>query len=212
MKTPYIQQSLTYTDDGRLMDSNGYAVMMEWEAQLMKAGADTICKNGGRVLNVGFGMGIIDSYIQEHNVEEHWIIELHPDVYTKMLKDGWHLKKNVKILFGDWRHYLQYLPKFDGVYIDTWDEVLYDFHAYVHNILKPNGIYSYFNNPRGDAAGIHTDQESYDILSKNFNMEYDSFEIEKIDSIERQTATGQFYWHPDWKTYYSPKFSLVNSK
>jgi len=111
----YIDQRLTYTDDGRLMDEEGMAVMMDWEDPIMKKSAEIICQKGGRVLNVGFGMGIIDTYIEDYDIEEHWIIETHLDVYTKMLQDGWHLKPHVKILYGDWRWYLQFLPKFDGI-------------------------------------------------------------------------------------------------
>lgn len=36
---------------------------------------------GGDVLNVGFGLGIIDTAIQSHRPRSHTIIEAHPDVY-----------------------------------------------------------------------------------------------------------------------------------
>ena len=54
----------------------------------MKQAAKTICKNGGRVLNIGFGLGIIDTFIQEEGVEEHWIVESNPTVLQKMKNDG----------------------------------------------------------------------------------------------------------------------------
>jgi hypothetical protein len=41
---PYIQQRLTYTDDGRLLDEYGNAVMMEWERPIMKKSAEVVCK------------------------------------------------------------------------------------------------------------------------------------------------------------------------
>ena len=50
--------------DGKLLDDQGEAVMMQWEAPLMAAHANLICQNGGHVLNVGFGMGLIDEAIQ----------------------------------------------------------------------------------------------------------------------------------------------------
>jgi protein arginine N-methyltransferase 2 len=136
----YLNQNLTYTDDGRLLAENGDSVMMEWERPIMEVSAELITKKKGKILNVGFGMGIIDSEIQKYDVEEHWIIEAHPDVYKKMFEDGWHLKPNVKILLGDWRWYLQYLPKFDGIYIDTWDEEIHSFHEYIPNILSQDGV------------------------------------------------------------------------
>ena len=76
---PYKDQKLTW-DQKTLRDEQGQAVMMDWEAPIMKLAAQTICQNGGRVLNVGFGMGLIDGYIEEENIDEHWIIEMHPDV------------------------------------------------------------------------------------------------------------------------------------
>jgi protein arginine N-methyltransferase 2 len=42
--------------------------MMDWEAPLMERHAAIICQGGGNVLNVGFGMGIIDGCIQQHKV------------------------------------------------------------------------------------------------------------------------------------------------
>ena len=66
MSKPYIQQTLTYTEDGRLMDETGQAVMMDWERPIMEQAAKVITRNGGRVLNVGFGMGIIDTEIEKY--------------------------------------------------------------------------------------------------------------------------------------------------
>lgn len=208
MNKPYNQQKLTYTQDGRLMDEVGQAVMMEWERPIMEQAAEIITRKGGRVLNVGFGMGIIDSEIQKYPVDEHWIIEPHIDVFTKMMNDGWHLKPNVKILHGDWQWFMKYLPQFDGIYIDTWDEVIYDFLKNTPNMLKNDGVLCFFNNPRGDEQGLHMTKEHYDILSPICDITYETLELEQIDGPEKQTANGWFYWHPDWKTYYSPIVTL----
>lgn len=42
--------------------------MMDWETPLMQRHAAAICAGGGDVLNVGFGMGIVDAFIQRHEV------------------------------------------------------------------------------------------------------------------------------------------------
>jgi protein arginine N-methyltransferase 2 len=208
IKKPYIQQILSYTEDGRLMDETGQAVMMEWERPIMEQAAKVITRNGGRVLNVGFGMGIIDTEIEKYPHTEHWIIEPHLDVFTKMMDDGWHLKPNVKILYGDWQWFLKYLPQFEGIYIDTWDEQIWDFLKNVPNILQPNGILSFFNNPRGDEDGLHMTKEHYDILSPICDIEYETLDLEHVDGPDKQTANGAFYWHSDWKTYYCPILKL----
>lgn len=208
MSKPYIQQILTYTEDGRLMDETGQAVMMEWERPIMEQAAQVVTRNGGRVLNVGFGMGIIDTEIEKYPITEHWIIEPHLDVYTKMLNDGWHLKPHVTILYGDWQFYMKYLPEFDGIYIDTWDEQIWDFLKNTPNMLKKGGVLSFFNNPRGDEKGLHMSQEEYDILSPICQIDFETIELNHIDGPDKQTANGGFYWHPDWKTYYCPIVKL----
>lgn len=45
-----------------------------------------ICSGGGVVLNVGFGLGLVDSAIQTHNPRSHTIVEAHPDVLRKVGK------------------------------------------------------------------------------------------------------------------------------
>tara|TARA_R110001599_G_scaffold68249_5_gene192402 strand:+ start:3791 stop:4342 length:552 start_codon:yes stop_codon:yes gene_type:complete len=131
--------------DNRLLTPKAQAVMMGWEDPIMKDAASLICHNKGRILNVGFGLGLIDTYIQSHNVDEHWIIEAHPNVQNKMKKDGWDKKSNVICLFDKWQNVLDKLPKFDGIYFDTWKELLDPFHEIVPNILKPGGKYTYFS-------------------------------------------------------------------
>ena len=42
-------------------------VMMDWEAPLMQAHAQVVCHNQGDILEVGFGMGISSTYIQQLN-------------------------------------------------------------------------------------------------------------------------------------------------
>ena len=102
----YVEREIHYTDDGRLMDGS-YAIMMDWEKPVMEFQAEQICRNGGNVLNVGFGMGFIDDAIERYDIKGHTIIELHPGVQDEILKRGWAKKEHVKLLFGDWRKFLQ---------------------------------------------------------------------------------------------------------
>ena len=43
-----------------------------------------ICCGGGDVLNVGFGLGLVDLAIQSNNPRSHTIVEAHPDVLRKV--------------------------------------------------------------------------------------------------------------------------------
>jgi protein arginine N-methyltransferase 2 len=67
------------------------------------------------VLNVGFGMGLVDEAIQRYEPEEHTIVEAHPEVYERMLKLGWGEKKNVRIVFGRWQDVMPQLGSYDGI-------------------------------------------------------------------------------------------------
>lgn len=43
-----------------------------------------ICSRGGDVLNVGFGLGLVDAAIQSNQPASHTIVEAHPDVLCKV--------------------------------------------------------------------------------------------------------------------------------
>lgn len=78
----YLRSELTY-DDGKLVDSSLNGVMMAWETSIMRASVDSLLPGleaGKRVLNVGFGMGIIDGMFAETRPSKHHIIEAHPAV------------------------------------------------------------------------------------------------------------------------------------
>lgn len=204
MDIPYQDQKLTYTDDGRLLDQEGRSVMMEWERPIMEYQAKVISGPGKDVLNVGFGMGIVDTYIQSHGPNTHTIIELHPDVYFHMLSEGWLKKPGVIPLFGDWRAYLEHLPRYDGIYIDTWNEEFDDFLRYAPNLLKEGGVLTFFNNI------VNEDNESkiyppyQQVCQELYDVEMVEFEIPTVGSIEEQSNDGYFYWNPEFKTYYCP--------
>ena len=202
MNQDYKNQKLTY-QDGLLLDENGHAVMMEWEREIMRRQAKTITQRGGRVLNVGFGMGIIDSYIQEaDNVSEHWIIEGHPDVQQYMIENGWLEKANC--IFKPWQDVVRHLPKFDGIYIDTWSEDLTPFYIQAQWILKPDGVFSFFNNPRGDEEGLHMDPREWAAVKTWGTVEFEEFEIPYISPNDTQRTDGAYYWSEEQRIYYNP--------
>ena len=90
----------TFLED-RILDETGAEVMMSWETPMMKKHAEIITENGGDILEIGFGMGICSNFIQEHNIKSHTIIEIHDEVFEKLVewaKD----KPNVIPIKGDW--------------------------------------------------------------------------------------------------------------
>lgn len=149
----YLNDSLEIKDGVLTSNLIDISVMNDQERLIMEESAKIICKNGGDILNVGFGLGIIDSYIQQHAIDSHTIIEIHPDVIKYARELGF--DKNARICKGDWRSWVTKFNeegiKFDGIYFDTiniiedaneWADFIKD----VDTILKPGGIFSYFNN------------------------------------------------------------------
>ncbi|XP_020579150.1 protein arginine N-methyltransferase 2 [Phalaenopsis equestris] len=156
----YLSERVSFGED-RIVDAESKAVMMAWEKPLMEAHARAICcfgDVGGKILNVGFGMGLVDEAIQRYKPLEHTIVEAHPEVYDRMIQSGWGEKENVKIVFGKWQDVLPQLGSFDGIFFDTYGEYYDDmreFHQNLHRLLKPGGIYSYFNGFCGSNAFFH---------------------------------------------------------
>lgn len=109
----YLEDRVSFSED-KLMDSESKAVMMAWEKPLMEAHAKAVCSGGGHILNIGFGMGLVDTAIQQYAPVAHTIVEAHPEVYDRMLRSGWGEKENVKIILGRWQDVLPQLESYDG--------------------------------------------------------------------------------------------------
>ncbi|KAF9310183.1 hypothetical protein BG003_008842 [Podila horticola] len=204
----YLAQPLQYTDDGdRLLDADKNGVMMGWELPLMIRHAEVICPSEGlRVLNVGFGLGLIDKELQKRSPAQHTIIEAHPDVYAKMLRDGWDKKPGVKILFGRWQDVVDQLEVYDGIFFDTFGEFYEDlrsFHEIVPNHLEEGGIYSYFNGLGATNQFFHA---VYNRISElelgemGFSVEYEEMDIGLKE--EEWNGVKRAYWTLD--RYYLP--------
>ena len=112
------------SDEIKIVGREGEAVMHRGETSLMNKLAEIVTKNGGDILELGFGMHISADAIQSNpNVTSHTIIEVHPDIYRIALL--WAKNKpNTRILLGDWVDILPTLDqKFDGILHDThWDD------------------------------------------------------------------------------------------
>jgi len=67
--------------DGDKLNIQGHPVMESWEDGYMCRLAEIATFQGGKVLELGFGMAISANYIQKnknsvkHAVEEHWVVE-----------------------------------------------------------------------------------------------------------------------------------------
>lgn len=177
--------------NSNLYNARGEAVMMEWERDWMKKSADIVCKNGGDILNIGHGLGLVDSYIQEHNPTSHTIIEVHSDVHSYMKKNGWYKRANV--IESDWQSVVHKLPTFDGIYFDTWAGTKNDFEngllSNLTSILKKGGIFSYWNN-----VNVESNDVNQYCKENNFDIKWIKYELNNIP--EKQYANKRTYINP----------------
>ena len=92
--------TLTFSDTKIVDSSTDFEVMMNWEAPIMEKSAKYICQSKGDILEIGFGMGICSDYIQAQGVNSHTIVEIHPQIISRL--NTWASgKSNVTIIEGD---------------------------------------------------------------------------------------------------------------
>ena len=143
---------------------NGHPVMEDWEDSYMKALANIATQNGGRVLEVGYGMGISARYIQQQKILEHIIIEANNDVYRELEKFATSSTIQVRPLHGFWQDTIKTLEdnSIDGILFDTYPlteaEVHcnhFDFFNEAYRVLKSGGILTYYSDEISDFSDIH---------------------------------------------------------
>lgn len=155
---------LNITSDKIVREDTGFEIMMNWEDPIMKRHAEIVCRNGGDILEIGFGMGISANYIQECGVKSHTIVENHPQI-IKLLK-GWAKdKENIIIIEGDWFAAIDRLPNYDGIFYDAvYDPSFKSIGDTLIPKLNDGGVFTFFNPipERKNPINLECD---YEILS-----------------------------------------------
>jgi type IV protein arginine methyltransferase len=171
-----------------------------------------------RVLNVGFGMGIIDGILQDdYHPAHHIIIEAHPDVYRRMQETGWTSRgPNVRVCFGKWQDVIPQLRQegvvVDAIFFDTYGEHYHDmqdFHVAMTPLLaKPHGIYSFFNGLAPDNLffhGVACQCVKLQLASLGLDSEFAPCELQgsNVNDPTVWENVRRRYWHGR-DTYYLP--------
>ncbi|KAG7661534.1 RMT2 [[Candida] subhashii] len=227
----YLNTKLEYVDGALITKGRKDGVMMEWETDLMKLGCDSLFKGAKidedeldseiNILNIGFGMGIIDTMIQQQKPTKHYICEAHPDVLKKLRDDGWYEKPNVVILEGRWQDKLDELLSqgnvfFNGIYYDTFSEHYSDMlelFDYIVGLLKPYGVFSFFNGLGADRQVVYeVYKQLVEIDLKNYGLDCKFIQVtvpestlkssddkSVWDDVKRSYWSCPVYYHPEAK-------------
>ncbi|KAF4550820.1 Arginine N-methyltransferase-like protein 1 [Elsinoe fawcettii] len=200
----FLRSSLHFTDK-QLLDSSSNAVMMDWETEIMARHATTLIpKSGLRAMNVGHGMGIVDTEIQKHNPAEHHIIEAHPAVIESMRKNGWFDKPNVHIHQGRWQDVVPKLIEqgvvLDAVYYDTFAEdysALRDFfNEAVIGLMDSKGLFGFYHGLGADRQvcyDVYTKVVELDLMDAGLETEWEEIPVPTIE----WEGVRRSYWNVD---------------
>merc|ERR1711936_522556 len=94
--------------------------------------ARAAASRGGRVLELGFGLGIAASEIERVGVKEHWIVECNSGVFSTLL--DWSINQPAVVV------------PLQGLTDGEWHTHHLDFiRAHVMRLLKPGGVLSFCN-------------------------------------------------------------------
>ena len=122
LRKDWKEKNARYSDESLIID--GHHVMERWETPYMRMLSDIVTSNGGKTLEVGYGMGISASFILQSEVKEHTIVECHPDVLNSCRKRHANDIESgrLKVLEGFWEDVTPKLAdeSFDGVLFGTY--------------------------------------------------------------------------------------------
>lgn len=201
----FLSSVLSLTGD-KLLDNEQNGVMMSWESGIMaRSAAALLCKPDLCVLNIGFGMGIIDQHFQNHENRPavHHIVEAHPDVLSHMKKEGWDHRAGVTIHEGKWQDVLPSLvaqgQMFDAVFFDTFAESYSDFRDFfteqVIGLLDQDGRWSFFNGMGADRQinyDVYQKVVEMDLLEAGFDISWEKVELPPLK--EEWEGVKRRYW------------------
>jgi len=132
----------------------GHPVMESWEEPYMKKLAEIATSKNGKILEVGFGLGISAKHIQQNIISEHHIIEANNFVYEKLLIFAENANHRVFSYLGFWEDIVKNMQdeSFDGILFDTYPIVeselhtaRFDFFNQAYRLLKKGGVFTHYS-------------------------------------------------------------------
>ncbi len=146
---------ITKTAEGetvmRILD---HEVMSNYQIPYMKKLADIVTQNGGDVLNIGYGLGLIDneieSYRKTRKIGRHVVIENNKYIAASARKN-----KNLEVIEDEWQNAINRFrgDQFDGIIYDGYPLSLAEIHRdgivfiekiVERNLLRKNGTLTFY--------------------------------------------------------------------
>ena len=203
MKGRAAKAKYTFTEHQILDTEIGWDVMSDWEDPIMVKHAEIVTKNGGDILESGFGMGISATHIQSHDINSHTIIEINDDVYERLLvwaED----KPNVIPIKGDWA---EDIPdkQYDAVFYDPYGDMMNKrgFPWLIVPYCKEGTILSWYNNVLRPSSVYSEGYEKVHHYWNNDRITYHEVELEIPDN-----ARIQWYLEGEGNIYYAPELII----
>jgi guanidinoacetate N-methyltransferase len=135
----------------------GHPVMQWWELEYMSHLARIVTRNGGTILEVGYGLGLSAREIQKRRIKTHYVIECHPEVVRHCLGENTDAiaESRLHVLVGFWEDLAPLLKSesFEGILFDTYPLKEKEIHCNhfpffreAYRLLKPGGILTYWSD------------------------------------------------------------------
>ncbi|KAI1105479.1 arginine N-methyltransferase 2 [Jackrogersella minutella] len=225
----YLRSSLMYTD-GKLLDSSDNGVMMAWETPIMRASVDALLPGlpaGRRILNIGFGMGIIDNMFAETHPAKHHIIEVHPGVLEHINSSDSKFGKEweasgpsdgaYKVHAGLWQDVVPKLfeqgEMYDAIYFDTFGEeyrqLRHFFTEYVPGLLEENGRFGFFNGLGADRKicyDVYTQVVEMHLSDAGMDVEWQDLDVNMM-GLKKE---GEGEWQGVKRRYWTLDSELIH--
>lgn len=232
----YLRSKLTYSE-GKLVDDAGNGVMMAWETDIMRRSVASLVAPGAhlRVLNIGFGMGIIDSLFAATGPARHHIIEAHEEVLAHLDSTGsgfgaaWEAggpaEGAFKVHRGRWQDVVPVLLErgevYDAIYFDTFGEDYSQlrklFSEYLPGLLEGDGKFGFFNGLGADRQicyDVYTKVVEFHLADAGMDVEWQEVDVD-LKGLE-EAGKGEWegvkrrYWTLNSEYLISPASPLPN--
>ena len=137
-------------------------VMQTWEEPLMRALAASVAAPDKDVLEIGFGIGVSASFIQEFGARSYTVVECNRGVIDEF--EAWRKRfpdADIRLVAGMWQNVADQLATYDGILFDTYPLSQDEYErnevggtAYTHaaeffglarSKLRKGGVFTYFS-------------------------------------------------------------------